>query len=243
MCFCVFFVQLLLFRFYFSHFWAFCCFHFHFEIISTAYFLAFPARVFRAFSLNIAESWISTGSTEKSPLPKGIMCFYPSTSTLKHHKKQVEPRKKKNSYFPLNPGWLRGILLISFNGFWNNPLYNWVVFHPPKGDCLYFPSSTEPHRGTRRFGISQHTICRGQPWLQYQFEQSSLSQSCWNLLGVILVAGEEWCCKTSQGFCQVLAKPRSETAFHSTHEPPGFVRKVLYQKRHNKLSRAAMKVH
>ncbi len=104
-CFCVFFVQLLLFRFYFSHFWAFCCFHFHFEIISTAYFLAFPARVFRAFSLNIAESWISTGSTEKSPLPKGIMCFYPSTSTLKHHKKQVEPRKKKKLLLSIE-SWL-----------------------------------------------------------------------------------------------------------------------------------------
>ena len=137
-----------------------------------------------------------------------------------------------------------------------------------------------PHRC--RFGISQHTICRGQPWLQYQFEQSSLSQSCWNFLGVILVAGEDWCFtlpktnskfapengwleydrfllgpglfsgafavsfregNTSQGFCQVWVNHEASER-NSTHpRTPGFVRKVLYQKKHNKLSRAAMKVH
>ena len=37
-----------------------------------------------------------------------------------------EPRKKKNSYFPLNPGWLIGSLITGLF----ESLYTWVVFHP-----------------------------------------------------------------------------------------------------------------
>ena len=37
--------------------------------------------------------------------------------------KPVEPRKKGPSYFPLNPGWLRGILTMVYY----NALYSWVV--------------------------------------------------------------------------------------------------------------------
>ncbi len=46
----------------------------------------------------------------------------------------IEPRKKP-SYFPLNPGWLIGILISWFMKYF---LYNWVVFHP-----LYNPGPTK----------------------------------------------------------------------------------------------------